>query len=297
MSTENKQLPVVVEEDSDFPTTDTVNVGVYGTLKQGASRGGVLSAEGVRYLGIMNIHGIMFHEGGHPIVVQIPETIDWRRNSQVMCHVYNIPTRILRELDRIEAHPYYFKRKEFGDYQHGDVWVYVAAHPEVYLQGEQIMIPFNVWNGPSTKTVHIDFGDGSFKTKPKIDLKKHHVFAVDVNKYDNTTRVEGCIIDASTGEVEKVATDPTPTVDQGNPGHYKTKTWDQQLHAYVNENGQMLEWCNISAKHVLKGKAVKSHFYPGITPIPESKPPEGPSVIKVKSQNALNSPFPKIVNL
>lgn len=294
------QLTYIPEvSDDDLPKSDTVNVGVYGTLKKGFMRHDYLGKEGTEYLGIMHINGIMFHEAAHPMVIQIPEHIDWRRESRVQCEVYRIPTRILKDLDEMEGHPYYYKRISFYEVLYGNVWIYVGANPELYLKGPQEMIPYNVWNGNTTKIVKIDFGDGTFKKKPRLDLTSKHIFAGDIDKFANTISVDGCIVDASTGEVDRGSLDVRINDKTSNPPHYTSKTYNSATNGYVNQDGCVLEWCYGTQDWVLKGQAVTQKpdiFRPGITKIPEKKP-DGPSVQTVCRIQQLEGPFPRIVNL
>jgi gamma-glutamylcyclotransferase (GGCT)/AIG2-like uncharacterized protein YtfP len=288
----------IVKVDDDLPKSDTVCVGVYGTLKSGFGNHKVLGEKAdVKYEGVMTVPGIMLHLEGFPMVIQIPDHIDWRRDSRITLEVYRISTPRLKRLDMLEGHPRFFERKPFHDYQHGDVWVYFG-HWEEYLKGPQRMITTNTWGGPQTKFVNVDFMDGSFKHKPKMDLKSYHIFTEDINKFTNNAYVDGCIIDVSTGEIEKLLIDhPTSYTEKSNPPHYRRKIWDSSITGYKNEFGQVLEYDLSCNDFVLKGSAKQKVDIPPIHTSPARKQPEGPSVVQVPKQTRLTNPFPDIVTL
>jgi gamma-glutamylcyclotransferase (GGCT)/AIG2-like uncharacterized protein YtfP len=266
MADKVKDVPLI-EDKRDYtglPKTPTVLVGVYGTLKRTYCRHDSLG-QGKEYVGEMPVQGIMFHEYEFPMVAIPPMDYAFRTLTSINCQVYRIATTQLWVLDAVEGHPDFYRRvlvqpAETELFKEG-VWVYFAADPAHYFKKDQRVIPKGVWFGPQTKYVNVDFGDGT--KKPKIILGKRHIYSHDIDKFTNTTLIEGCVVDASTCEVESfnAPSPPTPnppvTTSQ-YPGivkvvhrDYITKEWRNGV--YYNEKGQELAYCQKEKDHVVKG--------------------------------------------
>ena len=113
----------------------TIRVAVYGTLRKGESRNGVLSKSKFLGEGILPYYLPMFDLGPYPAVVQI---VGFNTKSkQTKVEVYEIDEDTLTILDRIEGHPNFYKRKLVKIKRHGRCWVYVLndKHDGVLIEG------------------------------------------------------------------------------------------------------------------------------------------------------------------
>jgi len=93
---------------------------VYGTLRSGRARNGVL--EGSQLLGRILLTARLQLVNLGPF----PALIPCGRPLRTMGEVYEVSDEVLALLDRIEGHPDFYKRIEI-ETQFGRAWVYVIA--------------------------------------------------------------------------------------------------------------------------------------------------------------------------
>lgn len=94
---------------------------VYGTLKRGYNRNGILSRSSAEYLGDATLHGAhkLFDLGAFPGLVRdasFPQ-------SEVHGEVWKITPEVLSYLDAVEGHPNFYSRYKVKTL-HGKAWVY-----------------------------------------------------------------------------------------------------------------------------------------------------------------------------
>lgn len=137
------------------PPPGRERVFVYGTLKTGHGRNGVLQTQGSKFLtGGAKLRGwIMVDLGSFPCLVKAPHP-DW----EVFGELYDIEPAKLKELDRIEGYEegrgsnrnLYDRIRvtlEGGD---GNSWVYVQPNRKL-IEGETNFIPRGVWYASAPK--------------------------------------------------------------------------------------------------------------------------------------------------
>jgi gamma-glutamylaminecyclotransferase len=291
----------------------TILVGTYGTLKKGFSRHDKLGMTAL-YVGAFPVPGLLFHAGDYPQLVKPPEKPTWRETvpSVVMIEVYRTMAQQITILDAIEGHPNLFRREQVDNALFGTekVWIYYWAWPREKFLGKQKIITSNVWRGPETPCIEVDFGDGT--KKPHIVSKKH-IFASDIKKPDNTAEISGVVIDASTGEIQEldlphvdnlpVIMPPAPS-SSFTPGRYPGLTassqktrWDPSTGVMRDTTtGEELEWCFATSKYVPKADA-KTKEEMEAAEFEKLKEKLKPSSIVVPKGSKLEDAFPKVSEL
>lgn len=112
---------------------------VYGILKLDFSLD--LSKMGARYIGNCEMPGTELWKIGDGVGLIRSEFIDSRTHGQL----FEIPEQMWEWLDRIEGHPYLYKRSlidviqtEVGEAGEGEldrrVWVYIYQHPDYFTE-------------------------------------------------------------------------------------------------------------------------------------------------------------------
>lgn len=110
---------------------------VYGSLKRGERLHGALQDS--TFIGVGNINGTLFDLGPYPAVVLEGE-------SRVGGEIFEATDPVVRDLDRIEGHPHYYKRervKELTTDQ--DVWVYFLPRKNLHKGARRITN--GMWSG------------------------------------------------------------------------------------------------------------------------------------------------------
>jgi gamma-glutamylcyclotransferase (GGCT)/AIG2-like uncharacterized protein YtfP len=154
-------------DNTGYPVGPRVQVGVYGTLKEGFHRHDSLGID-KKYLGIASVPGILLHMDEHPMLVRQKHGYELRQGNTVAVQVYDIDASRIKILDHIEGHPYYYAREVIFSTLFGDILVYYGDY-ESQLLGIQKVIMDNVWNGPSTPSLEVDFKNGI--SNPHIKMK------------------------------------------------------------------------------------------------------------------------------
>ena len=97
-----------------------IKVFVYGTLRRGELRNRVLQSS--EFLGDTKTAPIftMLHLGAYPGVIKRGET-------PIIGELYSIDESTLRDLDRIEGHPTFYKREVVGLDNGESAWMYLLA--------------------------------------------------------------------------------------------------------------------------------------------------------------------------
>lgn len=96
-----------------------INILVYGTLKVGHNNHSRLGNKPV-YVGPTKIKGRMYTLGPFPAVAL-------KEDGEVHGEVYGVDELTLKDLDRLEGHPDFYKREEV-DTEYGKAWVYAMDH-------------------------------------------------------------------------------------------------------------------------------------------------------------------------
>ena len=115
---------------------DLIKVFVYGTLKRGHGNHKRLLAGRSIYVCDDVIDGVLYDLGHFP-AVQEGEGI-------VHGEIYMVGPKTLRDLDRLEGHPTFYRRREVTTKLQGhDVWAYFL--PELEEKMKQNPLPEGVW--------------------------------------------------------------------------------------------------------------------------------------------------------
>ncbi len=95
-------------------------VAVYGTLKRGQRRHGLLERDAVRFVERRAIPGYALFATpfGYPAAVpleKVPDEYAVDKTAVVHCEVYEMPRSLLDELDEVEGAPHLFRRARVGE--------------------------------------------------------------------------------------------------------------------------------------------------------------------------------------
>lgn len=94
------------------------NVLVYGSLRKDFYNHRLL--KGSKFLGETEIKGTLFNLGPYP-------ALSLKGDYNIRCEGYDVSPDTLKNLDRLEGHPSYYKREEV-DSDFGKAYVYTMDH-------------------------------------------------------------------------------------------------------------------------------------------------------------------------